>query len=82
MRAMKDMAAEVLQNDCGEVSLTIRRRRQPLRYAAKIKATAHHPSASVVLDHWKLHWGHFTRDDSPFANKVNSIFETEGWTYS
>src|SRR5206468_6119930 len=52
-------ARSVLQNECGEPPLELRRLRQQLRYAMKIKACNQHPNEAVVTDHWAFHYGNF-----------------------
>jgi hypothetical protein len=77
--ASKGTAAEVLQNDCGEMPLGIKRTINQLKYAAKIKNDKKHPSKDVLEDHWMLHYGKYKDGQEPMASKVNKIFKNENW---
>jgi len=74
--AMTGTALEALQNECGELPLALRRRRQQLRHSVKILSTPDHPASSVLMDHWANHYGR--RTQTIYA-KVKDFFEIYDW---
>src|SRR2546425_12377147 len=73
---MTGTALEALQNECGELPLALRRRRQQLRYSIKILSTPDHPTSSVLRDHWANHYG---RRPRTIDSNVKDFFEIYGW---
>ena len=55
--AMKGTALAALQNECGEMPLSLRRHKQQLDYCIKIKHSINHPVQCVFEDHWTNHFG-------------------------
>ena len=46
-----------LQQDCGEMPLSLRRERFVLRFALKVSASPSNPARIVTEDSWKVHYG-------------------------
>ena len=69
--AMTGTALSALQGECGEMPLEIRRRKQMLQYAVKVKSREQHPAKSMLEDHWVNHYAKF----EPFALKRTFCFK-------
>jgi ribonuclease HI len=79
-RATHGTAAIILQNECGEMPLAVRRKKLQLEYTARVKSDRDHPSAAIIKDHWALHYGNYKTEQEPFAVKVNRVYDKEKWT--
>jgi len=75
--AMTTTALESLQNECGELPLELRRYKQQLNYAAKIKMTYNHPNRNILEDHWTNHYGREYNKNSSFYNKTSRFIESK-----
>src|SRR5580704_6017377 len=76
---MHTTAISSLQNECGELPLALRRRKQQLEYAAKIKSEQDHPSIGVLKEHWYWRYRTYGRNQDPLAIKVNRVFTEQKW---
>ena len=57
--AMRGTAADALQQECGEMPLSIRRQRSLKRYTARISTSDDNPAKKILQDHWQNHYGKF-----------------------
>jgi hypothetical protein len=73
--AIRGTAASALQNECGEMPLSIRRNKQQIQFAIKIKATQNHQSEKVLKDHWTRHHGKYNKGGESFRIKVKDFFQ-------
>ena len=73
--AMRGTPLSVLQVDCGELPLELRRRKQLLQYACKVKAMRNHPAKGVLEDHWTNHYGTYREGDEPVYSKIKDFFD-------
>jgi len=75
--AMLGTALVSLQNECGELPLEIRRYKQQLNYAIKIKTTDNHPNRKLLEDHWTNHYGRKNSKNTSFYNKTSEILQAK-----
>jgi len=68
--AMTGTPLQALQNECGEVSLGHRRRRQQLRYSVRVQSTPDHPAGDILKDHWTNHYG---KTQNSIYNKMHDF---------
>ena len=73
--AIRGTSAAALQVDCGEPPLVLRRRKQLLQYAVKVKFDPSHPNASLLLDHWTNYYGKYKPGQETFVVKTREIIE-------
>ena len=73
--AMRGTALIALQGECGELPLELRRRRQQLQYASKVKTVKNHPTKMVLEDHWTQYYGGFKETSEPLACKIKEFFD-------
>jgi hypothetical protein len=59
-----------LQNECGELPLALRRKKQMLQYNAKIKATVNHPARGIIRAHKQEHVYEANVGIESFSSKV------------
>jgi len=57
--AMKGTAADAVQQECGELSMKLRRKQQLLRYTAKISTSVNNPVAEILTDTWHNYYGKY-----------------------
>lgn len=74
--AMKATSLCALQNECGELPLALRRKKQLIQYSVKVNATTDHPAKEIVQDHPSAHSGKFNEDNKPFYSKVQKYHQT------
>jgi len=55
--AMKGTSLSALQNECGEMPLSLRRHKEQIDYCIKVKCITNHSCASIFVDHWTNHYG-------------------------
>jgi ribonuclease HI len=72
---MTGTALSALQNECGELPLELRRNKQMIQYAIKIKSISDHPAKNVLLDHWTNYTGKFQSGRASFFNKTEGFFD-------
>jgi ribonuclease HI/exonuclease III len=73
--AMIGTPLSALQNETGELPLSLRRKRQLIAYDIKIKCTIDHPAKNIVMDHWINHYKSFKPGCETFAVKVKEFTE-------
>jgi hypothetical protein len=71
--AMTGTPLSALQIECGEMPLEIRRHKQMLQYAVKIKSSKQHPASTVLTDHWTNHYTKFELAREPLYVKTKSF---------
>jgi ribonuclease HI len=74
--AMTGTPLSALQNECGEMPLELRRTRQLLQYAVKIKNNEQHPANQILKDHWTNYFITFELEREPFNYKIANFFDT------
>jgi kelch-like protein 2/3 len=57
-----------MQQDCGEMPLSIRRHELQLRLAVKLSCSENNPASSILEDNWQNHWGHYKSGNEPLYN--------------
>ena len=60
-------ANNVLQQDCGEMPLALRRKRAALRTLTRAAANDTNPARSVIEPHWTQYYGKFTAGKGTFS---------------
>ena len=74
--AMRGTATSAMQQDCGEMPLSIRRQELQLRIAVKLKYCENNPASSILQDSWQNHWGKYKPGHEPMYNITKSYVET------
>ena len=74
---MRGTALLALQGECDELPLELRRRRQQLQYASKVKTVKNHPTKMVLEDHWTQYYGGFEETSEPLACKIKEFFDSQ-----
>jgi hypothetical protein len=73
--AMRGTAAAALQNNCGEMPLSLRRHKLQRQHVIKMKETEDHPTESILKDNWTIHYGRYKTGQEPFAMRVKEFNE-------
>jgi ribonuclease HI len=73
--AMTGTALSALQNECGEPPLEIRRMKQMIQLAIKIKSNNEHVATKTLQKHWTTIYGKYPEKREPFASKVQEFFD-------
>src|SRR5215469_14499613 len=72
--AMQGTALSALQVETGEPPLALRRLRQQINFACKIKAIKDHPAKEVLQDHWTNHYGKEKTGEGSMFTKISPFF--------
>jgi len=72
--AMVATPLATLQVHCEEPPLQLRRLKQQIQYAIKVRSSTNHVAKSVFMDHWTQHYGKFTDRNQTVAKKVSEFF--------
>jgi ribonuclease HI len=73
--SMKGTPVAALQVECGEMPLRLRRLKQQIKYAIKVKSDKNHPAAKVFKPHWTNQYGSFNEERTPLFTKVTEFFD-------
>lgn len=65
----------VLQNECGELPLSLRIRRQLLRTSVKISAAVQHPAKSVIEPSWWNQTERYNANQKPIYEEIGFLYE-------
>ena len=68
---MKGTANSSLQQDTGELPLTLRREELRLKLAVKLSASTNNPAKSLLTESWEHSYGKYKNGMKPFFNQVN-----------
>ena len=63
--AMRGTAISAMQQDCGEMPLSIRRHELQLRLAVKLSCSDNNPASGILEDSWQNHWGKYKPGREP-----------------
>jgi ribonuclease HI len=74
--AMRGTAISAMQQDCGEMPLSLRRHELQLRLAVKLSCSENNPASSVLEDNWQNHWGNYKSGTEPLYNITKSYLDT------
>ena len=67
--AMVATPLATLQVQCEEPPLQLRRLKQQIQYAIKVRSSTNHVAKSVFMEHWTQHYGKFTDRNQTVAKK-------------
>ena len=71
--AMKGTAISTLQVATGTLPLHLRRKELQINYYLSVMAVPQHPGQDIFKDHWKNHYGKYSRNRNTLYNKLVSI---------
>ena len=69
----------ILENDCGQMPLKLRRKKQQLQYAAKVKTSSSHPSTDILKKATKKAKNSWKAVE-PISIQTEEIFIQQKWT--
>ena len=70
-------AVNAIQQDCGEMPLSIRRRRQLLRFAVKATGNPSNPASTITSEDWQVAYGKFVPGKEPLCTILQQYRTTE-----
>jgi hypothetical protein len=78
--AMKSTAIDALQVELDEPPLSLRRLKHQIEFGIKANTTQNHPAISAAIDHWTVHYGHYSRNNKPLLQKITPFIEAHDLT--
>src|SRR5271165_4595539 len=74
--AMRGTSISAMQQDCGEMPLSIRRHELQLRLTVKLSCTENNPASGILQDTWQNHWGNYKAGQEPLYNITKPYLDT------
>ncbi len=77
--AIQGTSLLILQNECGEMPLEIKRKMLLQKYAAKVKINKEHPSKEILIECWRLKTKKYKKGQEPIYLKTEELLKKTYW---
>jgi len=74
--AMKSIPIHALQQECGEMPLSLRRHKLQLQYAIKLQTSRNNRAQSILADSWETHYRKLRVGTKPMSTIVKEYMGT------
>jgi len=74
---MKGTANSSIQQECGEMPLSLRRQELRLKTAVKLTVSTDNPAKSVLTESWEHYYGKYKKGQEPMLSQVIDYIEKE-----